>query len=623
MRKAIIPVTFCVVLCLLLSASGLERNKVCIIPVPVSVKPGHGYFELAPDAKISFTGGDDANDNAQVLSEMLHRATGYNNVVEPGSSGAIQFIIDNSKEWKAGEYKIKVTRNNIFVTSGSSVGLFMGIQTLRQLFPKEIESATPVSGSVRWQVPCVVIKDYPRYQWRGMMLDVCRHYFDVEFVKKYIDLLAMNKMNVFHWHLTDDQGWRIEIKKYPKLTEVGAWRVNKETLPWSGRERQKPGEVADFGGFYTQEQIKEVVEYAAKRHITVVPEIEMPAHASAALAAYPQYSCTGGPFTVPTGGVWPITDIFCAGKDSTFMFVEDILTEVMQLFPSEYIHIGGDEANKKEWKVCPYCQARIKDEGLKDEEALQGYFTKRVEDFLLAHGRKMIGWDEIMLGGISDNAAVMSWRGFDSGIKAARSGHKVVMTPTAFCYFDYYQGDPATEPFTRGKYLPVKKVYEFEPAPSKLSSEDAKNILGAQGNLWTEYVPVSSHAEYMVSTRMAALSEVLWSPKKSRNWNSFYDRLQARKERYEIMGVNYSKGSYKIEILPVLKKNKKASVVTLSGEQPYCDLRFTKDGSNPSLSSEKYSAPFEMKPGSMVKAAYFRADTLCSSIYEKQIDAVK
>jgi hexosaminidase len=619
MRKAIAAIATCVVLCLLLTASDIERNKVCIIPIPVSVRAGNRYFELTREAKISFTGGADANENALIFSELLNRSTGYHLIVEQGNSGAIQFIIDNSRQWKPEEYKIKVTKNNIVVSSGSSAGLFMGIQTLRQLFPKEIESPVPVTEPVKWQAPCVEIKDYPRFQWRGMMLDVCRHFYDVEFIKKYIDLLAMNKMNVFHWHLTDDQGWRIEIKKYPKLTEVGAWRVNKETLPWSNRERQKPGEVADFGGFYTQEQIKEVVEYAAKRHITVVPEIEMPAHVSSALAAYPQYSCTGGPFTVPTGGVWPITDIYCAGKDSTFTFIEDILTEVMQLFPSEYIHIGGDEANKKEWKACPYCQARIKAEGLKNEEELQGYFTRRIENFLTAHGRKMIGWDEIMEGGISDNAAVMSWRGFDSGIKAAKSGHKVVMTPTSCCYFDYYQGDPAAEPKAIGGYVPVKKVYMFEPAPSQLTSREAKNILGAQGNLWTEFVPVSSHVEYMVMTRMTALSEVLWSPRKARNWNDFYDRLQIRKQRFETMGVNYAKGSYKIEILPVSKKNKKSTVVTLSGEQPYCILRYTKDGSDPTVSSGIYKKPFVLKKEAVVKAAYFSADTLCSRIYEKKV----
>jgi hexosaminidase len=619
MRKVIAAITSGVVILVAFTASTIQHNKIYVIPVPVSVKAGTGCFELAPSSAITYSGGDAANENALVFAGILQKATGYAIPVVQGNNGSIQFVIDNSKQWKPEEYKIKVTKENISVSSGTSAGLFMGIQTLRQLFPKEIESATPVAGAVKWQAPCVVIKDYPRFQWRGMMLDVSRHYFDVEFIKKYIDLLAMNKMNVFHWHLVDDQGWRIEIKKYPKLTTVGAWRVNKETLPWRGRERQQPGEVADFGGFYTQEQIKDVVAYASKRHITVVPEIEMPAHVSSALAAYPQYSCTGGPFTVPTGGVWPITDIYCAGKDSTFTFIEDILTEVMQLFPSEYIHIGGDEANKKEWKKCPYCQARIKAEGLKDEEALQGYFTRRIETFLTAHGRKMIGWDEIMQGGISDNAAVMSWRGFDSGIKAAKSGHKVVMSPTSFCYFDYYQGDPATEPIAFGGYVPVKKVYSFEPAPAALSASEAKNIMGAQGNLWTEMVPVSSHVEYMVMTRMTALSEVLWSPKKARNWNDFYERLQLRKQRFDIMGVNYAKGSWLIDIIQVNKKNKKSAVVTLSGEQPSCDIRYTKDGSDPSASSEKYSAPFKLKSGAMIKAAYFRADTLCSRVYEKQV----
>jgi len=621
MRKLIVSVALCIVVMIVMTSSGIERNKINVIPVPVSVKAGSGYFVLDPSAEITYSGGEAARENAVVLAQLLGTPTGYGLNVKEGTNGKIRVDIDSKEKWQADEYRLTVTGENIILSAGTSAGLFYGIQTLRQLLPPEIESSVKVTGGVKWQVPCVSIKDYPRFGWRGMMLDCSRHFFPADSVKKFIDLLAMNKMNVFHWHLVDDQGWRIEIKKYPKLTEVGAWRVNREGQPWRGREPQKPGEVADYGGFYTQDQIRDVVAYAAKKHITVVPEIEMPAHVSSALAAYPQYSCTGGPFTVPTGSIWPITDIYCAGKDSTFLFIEDILTEVMELFPSQYIHIGGDEANKKQWKVCPLCQARIKEEGLKDEEALQGYFTKRIENFLIARGRKMIGWDEIMLGGISDNAAVMSWRGFDSGMKAARTGHKVVMCPTSYCYFDYYQGDQADEPAGIGGYVPLKKVYSFDPVPHGLSAKDARNIMGAQANLWTEFVPAFSHAEYMVLPRMNALAEVLWSPKKARNWDSFYDRISIMKKRFDVMGVKYGKGSSKIDIATTVSKNKKYVTVSLSGEQPTGVIRFTKDGTAPTVTSEKFTGSFRVKPGTVIKTAYFRADTLSGTIYEKEAKA--
>jgi hexosaminidase len=374
---------------------------------------------------------------------------------------------------------------------------------------------------------------------------VCRHFFPVEFVKKYIDLLARYKMNSFHWHLTEDQGWRIEIKSHPKLTEVGAWRKGSQVGPYSRREYDS----IPYGGFYTQDEIREVVAYAAARHINVVPEIEMPGHAMAALAAYPHLGCTGGPYEVQKG--WGVfEDVFCAGNDSTFAMLEDVLTEVMDLFPSPYIHIGGDECPRKRGRSCSKCQARKKAEGLKDEHELQSWFIQRIEKFVNAKGRKIIGWDEILEGGLAPNAAVMSWQGIEGGIAAARSGHYAVMSPGSHCYFDHYQGDPANEPLAIGGYTTVQKVYSYEPIPAELKPEEHKYILGAQGNVWTEYILTPEHVEYMAVPRMLALAEVLWTPKEKRNEADFIARLEREFPMLETMKVNASKSLYQVSIRP-------------------------------------------------------------------------
>jgi hexosaminidase len=370
-----------------------------------------------------------------------------------------------------------------------------------------------------------------------MHLDVCRHFFPVEFVKKMIDMLAVYKMNTFHWHLTDDQGWRIEIKKYPKLTEIGAWRD--ETMVGHYTENDQKFDGTRYGGFYTQEQIKDVVAYAGKRFITVVPEIEMPGHAVAALSAYPEFSCNGGPFKVYTK--WGVSDdVYCAGKEETFKFLEDILEEVVALFPGQYIHIGGDECPKTRWKVCPTCQKRMKDEGLKNELELQSYFVKRIERFVASKGKKLIGWDEILEGGLPERATVMSWRGYEGGLEAARSGHDVVMTPGSHCYFDSYQSkDQTKEPLAIGGFLPLKKVYSFNPIPAELTPQEAKHILGAQANLWTEYITSEKQAEYMIFPRICAMAEILWSPKIKQDYRQFLTRLDGHLKRLQKDNINY------------------------------------------------------------------------------------
>jgi hexosaminidase len=435
-------------------------------------------------------------------------------------------------EW----YALGVMRDGIVISATTEEGLFRGTRTLIQLLEQGKGSAS---------LPCLSITDQPRFPWRGMHLDVCRHFFPVAFVKKYIDLLARYKMNSFHWHLTEDQGWRIEIKSHPKLTEVGAWRKGSQVGPYSRREYDS----IPYGGFYTQDEIREVVAYAAARHINVVPEIEMPGHAMAALAAYPQLGCTGGPYEVQRG--WGVfEDVFCAGSDSTFALLEDVLTEVMDLFPSPYIHIGGDECPKEQWKTCAKCQARKKAEGLKDEHELQSYFIQRIEKFVNAKGRKIIGWDEILEGGLAPNATVMSWQGTEGGIAAARSGHYAVMSPGSHCYFDHYQGDPANEPLAIGGYTTVQKVYSYEPIPAELRPEEHKYILGAQGNVWTEYILTSDHVEYMAVPRMLALAEVLWTPKEKRDEADFIRRLEAEFPRLEELKVNASKSMYQVQITP-------------------------------------------------------------------------
>lgn len=432
-----------------------------------------------------------------------------------------------------GYYSLRVEEDRITITSNRESGLFYGTRTLIQLLEIANEQGS---------IPCLTIVDHPRFSWRGMHLDVVRHFFPVEFVKKYIDLLARYKMNSFHWHLTDDQGWRIEIKQYPKLTEIGGWRSGSQIGPYSRLEY----DTIPYGGSYTQDEIREVVAYAAARHINVVPEIEMPGHALAALAAYPELGCTGGPYEVEKG--WGVfEEVFCP-TDTTIRFLENVLTEVMELFPGPIIHIGGDECPKESWKVCAHCQQLMKEEGLKDEHELQSYFIQRIERFVNSKGRKIIGWDEILEGGLAPNAAVMSWRGTEGGVTAAKSGHDAVMSPGSHCYFDHYQGDPANEPLAFGGYTTVQKVYSYEPVPNELNAEQAKHILGAQGNIWTEYILSPEHVEYMALPRMAALAEVLWTPKEMRNEGDFIKRLELEFLKLEAMKINASRSLYQVGI---------------------------------------------------------------------------
>ncbi|RCW32775.1 beta-N-acetylhexosaminidase [Marinilabilia salmonicolor] len=544
MRKKAFKLSIWMLIVASLTGCGKENEasrELAVIPKPVKMKSLGGDFQFNEKTVIVVSGDDEQQIGvAHYLSKLLSSATGFRpevNVEDNSEDNSIFLEIDKSITGAPGCYSLLVTESKVSVSAPGVTGLFYGVQTLRQLLPPEIESDV-LFPDMEWKVPAVEIFDEPAFPYRGLHLDVSRHFFPVSFIKKYIDLLALHKMNVFHWHLTDDQGWRLEIKKYPMLQEVASQR--EETLVGHGLEEPFVYDGKPYGGYYTQEEVKEVVKYAEERFVTVIPEIEMPGHAQAALAAYPHLGCTGGPYkTVTRWGVFP--EVFCAGKEETFQFLEDVLLEVMELFPSEYIHIGGDECPKTRWEECEFCQARIADENLKNEQELQSYFVHRIEEFLNRHGRSIIGWDEIMEGGLAPGATVMSWQGEKGGIQAAKMGHNVIMTPVSHLYFDYYQTDPEGEPLAIGHFLPLEKVYSYHPVPDTLTSEEAKFIIGAQGNLWSEYIKTPGHAEYMALPRAVALSEILWTPVENKNYNDFLQRLDVHKRRLNVLGVNYFK----------------------------------------------------------------------------------
>lgn len=496
-----------------------------VIPLPQSIKlTEEAPFKLNKKTVIAYTEGNQLlKKNAEFLADYIKEATNNTLKVKAIANGtelknAIILSLDSSVENNEG-YTLTTTARNIRIAGKTANGVFYGVQTLRKSIPAEVKDKFV-------EMPSAVISDYPRFGYRGMMLDVGRHYFPVSFVKEYIDLLALHNMNTFHWHLTEDQGWRIEIKKYPKLTEIGSKRDCTVIGHNSGKYDGTP-----YGGFFTQEEAKEIVKYAAERYITVIPEIDLPGHMLGALAAYPELGCTGGPYKVATQ--WGIfDDVLCIGNPKTIQFLKDVMDEIMEIFPSKYIHIGGDEAPRVRWKSCPKCQALVKAEGLKADEKhtaedrLQSYCTAQIEKYLNLHGRKIIGWDEILEGDVAPNATVMSWRGMKGGIEAAKLNHDVIMTPTDFAYFDYYQTkDTKNEPIAIGGFLPLEKVYSFEPVPAQLTEDQKKHILGGQANLWTEYIPTTKQVEYMVLPRMAAMSEVLWTNPELKDYKQFKNDL--------------------------------------------------------------------------------------------------
>jgi hexosaminidase len=574
-----------------------SQSQPALIPYPAGIKHHEGTFLLSNKTSIQ---GDKTLFETLFLQQSLFEKTGLLVEIHPEfRTHAIQLNLTtpDTTSFPMESYELSIQPQKISIRSFDSSGLFYGIQTLLQLIPNENKQEIGL--------PCLQISDRPTFGWRGMHLDVARHFFTVNEVKQYLDYLAFYKFNTFHWHLTDDQGWRIEIKKYPKLTQIGGWRSG----TMLGHYRDQTFDEVKYGGFYTQDEIREVVQYARERHITVVPEIEMPGHAVAALAAYPEYSCTGGPFEVAK--IWGVLDdVFCPNPE-TFAFLEDILSEVMELFPSEYIHIGGDECPKTRWKACPHCQKLIQEKGLQDEHELQSYFIQTIEKFVNSKGRKIIGWDEILEGGLAPNAAVMSWRGTEGGIAAAQEKHFVVMSPGSHCYFDHYQGEPKNEPIAIGGYTPLYKVYEYQPIPEALSEEESRFILGAQANVWTEYMKTFDHVQYMIFPRIAAMSEVLWGTAQPAHYDAFENRVVAHMRDWDKKGIRFSKAIY--EVLSSVEIDTGKLYYTLKARHPE-GIRYTVDGSEPRENSLSYIKAIPITKSQTIKTAYFENGQAKSSV---------
>ena len=521
---------------ILLMSSSKQNNEIFpgLVPAPAHIEFLDSNLDINETIVLDYNSEDKNLTSIITLAKSELSSIGYKTTESNyiGGQTKLSIGVDQNISESPESYNLKIDVKGIEITGSDYAGTFYGMQTLIQILETiKIKNTNTVSS--------VVISDSPRFKWRGMLLDVGRHMFPADFIKRYIDIIAAHKMNVFHWHLTEDQGWRMPIEKYPKLESIAAWR--KETLIGHYTDKPRKFDGKPYGGFYTKEEIADIIEYAKQRSVTIVPEIELPGHATAALSAYPELSCTGGPHEAET--IWGIhKEVYCAGNEETFYFLENVLKEVSEIFPGPYIHIGGDECPKTRWEKCQKCQKRIAEEGLKDEHELQSYFIKRIEKVLEKFDKRLVGWDEILEGGLAPNAIVHSWRGMDGGIEAANAGHEVIMSPTTHAYFDYYQSeDKDIEPLAIGGYLPLSKVYEFEPVPDKIDSDKRHLILGGQANLWTEYIPTTEKAEYMLLPRMCALAETVWSPRNKRNYNDFIDRLGDHLKRLDRKNLNYRK----------------------------------------------------------------------------------
>ena len=585
---------------IMFSCTEVKEANYQIIPMPLDIQLAEqGMFILTEGTPVIYPEGNaKMQNNANFLAEYVKEKTGITLAPTAGTDGkGIILKVEENKEKPEG-YSLKVSADNVTICGGSEAGVFYGIQTLRK--------SLPVAQGGKVALPAVEINDAPRFNYRGGMLDVARHYFTLDSLKRYIDLLAMHNINRFHWHLSEDQGWRIEIKSRPLLTEKGSMRKQTVIGRNSGKYDGKP-----YGGFYTQEEAREIVAYAADRYITVIPEIDMPGHMMGALHAYPELGCTGGPYDVWCQ--WGVSEeVLCAGNDATLKFIEDVLGEIVQIFPSEYIHVGGDECPKTRWKSCPKCQARIKALGIKGdekhtaEEYLQSFVINHAEKFLNSKGRQMIGWDETLEGGLAPNATVMSWRGEGGGIEAARQKHNVIMTPNTYLYFDYYQTkDTEYEPLAIGGYLPLERVYSYEPMPKALSAEEQKYIVGVQANLWAEYITTFSQAEYMLLPRLAALSEIQWSSADKKNYECFLSRLPRMVQLYDVKQYNYATHAFDITANLVPDSNEgvlKVSFKTIDN----CPIHYTLDGSEPTASSPLYKDTLKITEASTISAVGIR-----------------
>ncbi|WP_316838814.1 family 20 glycosylhydrolase [Pedobacter gandavensis] len=587
----------------------IAQDSLFIIPKPLVQIAKTGHYVYA--SKTEVFASPDFKDAAMLLKEhpylKFDQVKTLKNVKHLPKQGVILLKANKEDTLSPNAYRLEITKNSITITAHQPEAILLGISTLRQISYTRKDSKT---------LPAVWIEDQPAFGYRGLMLDVSRHFLPLSFLKKYIDLLSLYKLNTFHWHLTDGAGWRLEIKKYPELTQFAAWRSDASWKQWwnNGRKYAEMGSPNAFGGFYTAEQAKELIRYAAKRGITVIPEIEMPAHSEEVLAAYPNLSCYGLPYK---------NSEFCIGNEDTFTFLQNVLDEVLEIFPSKYIHIGGDEADKTAWKQCPKCQKLIKEHDLKDEHGLQSYSIKRMEAYLSSKGRKLIGWDEILEGGLAPDATVMSWRGEKGGIEAANAGHDVIMTPGSHLYLDSYQTNPIGQPEAIGGYLPLQKVYSYQPIPKEIDPAKQKHVLGVQANVWAEYMTTSNQVDYMVFPRAIALSEVAWTPVSSKNWDDFQNRLQKHYRLLQQFNVNYYPPSNELSILSNFDMLRKVALVRINSEQFKPEIRYTLDGSIPTANSPLFTNGLSLTQSGTVKAVIFKDQVPAGKVQALEIDLHK
>ena len=614
MNKKLLTGALAAMAFLLPSTAAGQTADFNIIPRPQQVNVSNDApFTLSAKTVISLgTNSQNMKRNANMLASYIEQATGIRPAVGKGKNGATIVLTIDKTIANAEGYKLDADAKQIRIAGASAAGVFYGIQTLRKSLPLVNGKASKVS------IPAVHIADAPRFAYRGTHLDVSRHFVTADSVRQFIDMLALHNINRFHWHLTDDQGWRIEIKKYPLLTQIGSKRAQTVIGHNSGKYDGKP-----YSGFYTQKQIRDIVKYAADRYITIVPEIDLPGHMQAALAAYPDMGCTGGPYEV--WQKWGVSDnVLCAGNDKTLTFIDNVLKEITKLFPSKYIHVGGDECPKTQWQKCPKCQARIKalnleaKDGHSAEERLQSYIITHASNYLKSLGRNTIGWDEILEGGLAEGATVMSWRGESGGIAAAKQHHDVVMTPNSYLYFDYYQSlDKANEPLAIGGYLPLETVYSYEPMPKELTADEARHIIGVQANIWTEYMPTFKQMQYMALPRLAALSEVQWSQPALKDYTSFTNRLTEFTHLYDRLGYNYAKHLYNVAI-HVDSDNKWREILIHMTTAGKAEIRYTLDGTEPTVNSTLYTGAIVLQKSAKIRAAAFR-DGKRSSVTSQDI----
>lgn len=596
------------VVSLMLGLSGCSSVKtqrdVAIVPTPLSMEKGTGSFTFGPNTVITVPT-EEQKPVAGLFASLFTRSAGFTPKVQVGTEGDVCLELDKNLPEDA--YEMQVSSGQIRVKASDSKGLFYGLQNLRLLLPPAIESST-AQDTVEWTVPEMTVKDAPRFGYRGFMLDVSRYFLPKEELLRMIDCMALLKLNRLHLHLTDDNGWRLEIKKYPKLTEVGAWKVDRQHLPFPERRNPKRGEPATVGGYYTQADMKEIIAYAADRQIEIIPEIDIPAHSNAALASYPEYAC---PVVKDFIGVIPglggknAEIIFCGGNEKTYEFLQDVLDEVIALFPSRYIHLGGDEATKTNWKKCPLCQARIREEHLADEEALQGYFMERMSDYVRSKGKEVMGWDELTNSKLPEDAIIFGWQGFgNAALKAAEQGHRFVMTPARVAYLIRYQGPQWFEPLTYFGNNTLKGLFDYEPVQEGWKPEYEKLLMGVQASMWTEFCNKPEDVFYLVFPRLAALAEIAWVPKNQKDWNVFLKGLDNYTAHLEQKDVVYARSMFNIQHR-IIPNDNGALTLTLECERPDVDIHYTLDGTEPTATSPRYTQALTLKENVTVKAATF------------------